>query len=633
MEKKPTSTFKRLVPVLVLFFFVFNLQSCIKGPSANRSVLPSKTTDQNSGNNSNGNGQGNGSTQPDEGDIDSGETGDTSKASVELRFFIDPFNGSAQTKLTLPKNFKGTLYIAGNNLTSLQDAFVDVVFKFGINSSVLTTKATIGKAKIGGIIPQTDTDVLVLNFTTPPFASFALPYDLYDYNSYATDETPVQDPRNTGLYCRGLRLEDDPTFSRNSATGCNLADDECLYAYAKVNDSNLYMPNASSVLVPIDPTIPQIDASSNGYATQSLTATRNTCLPDAGTEATVRTILGNDAASKNFSYGSNPTIGGITYSYRGPYYASSTNLWQIRDAAIIGSKGLFQGSLNAANNYDVDAGTRSMLFPLATKMNLRAGVQYYGSDNYYDLVRGITSLASAGESKWMDGCNARTISKAESNGESISSCNVTGTIELIVSRKNATDGTVTKETIGSTKNLKLQIIRKSETDSEGSEQIITSFNTCKSSNTCAADECCYNSRCWSKTLVYQCIEDVTGDMSGANGTACESDFECQSLCCDPSTRYCKEHSPDFSTPKYCEKPTGNTCVAKDWCGQEDVSVCKVYHTEDRYDDTGKLVPVCSVVCLPEKRFGDCIEGVCKSPEAPEPEKLEETNCSEAPSLK
>ena len=46
-----------------------------------------------------------------------------------------------------------------------------------------------------------------------------LPYDLYDYNDY-TDPAKdiISDPRDGGLYCRGLRLEDDPTFSATTQT-------------------------------------------------------------------------------------------------------------------------------------------------------------------------------------------------------------------------------------------------------------------------------------------------------------------------------------------------------------------------------------------------------------------------------
>lgn len=619
-----TKKVSMILPFIVMIALAI---SCVGNPSVKRDRLPSSTTDQtgNNGNNS-GNGGGNGSTNPDNPDVDTGTGGtDTSKASVELRFFIDPFTGSAQTKLTLPKNFVGTLYLAGNNITSLQDGFVDVNFKFGLNSSTYTARAIISKAKNGGIIPQTNTDVVVLNFTEPPFQNLALPYDLFDYNEYGVDETPVQDPRNLGLYCRGLRLEHDPTFARNSVTGCTLGDDECLYAYAKINDSGFYQKNSGGVFLPIDPTNPQINLSKDAYNAQAFSLTKTMCLPDSGSDAALKMVLGSSVSDKNFSYGGAFTVGTSEYQYMGPYYASSTNLWQIKDAAVIGNKGVFKASLNAL---DVQSGIRSNLFPLTTKRPLKAGIEYYGSDNYEDLLRSITSLSTAGSSAWMDGCNARVSSRDSYSGEGLSSCNVVATIELVVSRNNGTDGAVTKEVVATSKDLKLQIIRPSNTDYQGNETVINSFKTCNSSSACGAGECCYNKRCWSKTIVYQCVEETNGTMSGANGATCESDYECQSLCCNSSTKKCQEHNPDFSTPLYCSKPAGSTCVAKDWCEQVEVDVCKVYQI--RQDETG--TPVCGVVCLPEKRFGDCIGGTCQVPSTPAPEKLSEIDCAQAPKL-
>src|SRR6202008_2154140 len=70
------------------------------------------------------------------------------------------------------------------------------------------------------------------------------------------------DNGNTGLYCRGLRVEDDPTFQGVGAcdglqSTVGQPDEECLYAYAKVLDQGL-VKVSGSVKVPITPSFPQV---------------------------------------------------------------------------------------------------------------------------------------------------------------------------------------------------------------------------------------------------------------------------------------------------------------------------------------------------------------------------------------
>ena len=68
--------------------------------------------------------------RPNSGDTMTNEE-DVVQTAVELRHFIDPFDGTYKTKLTIPKNYKGNLYLAGLNIATLRNKLVKVRFKIG----------------------------------------------------------------------------------------------------------------------------------------------------------------------------------------------------------------------------------------------------------------------------------------------------------------------------------------------------------------------------------------------------------------------------------------------------------------------------------------------------------------------
>src|SRR5690606_33303954 len=114
--------------------------------------------------------------------------------------------GSYVTKLTLPKNYAGFLYLAGINITSLMSNHVTVRFRFGVNRHPIDIPATITQAP--GITPQTRINVLVMDLRGQPFRNLLLPYDLYDYKDYEVDpvthkivntESIIQDNLDTNL--------------------------------------------------------------------------------------------------------------------------------------------------------------------------------------------------------------------------------------------------------------------------------------------------------------------------------------------------------------------------------------------------------------------------------------------------
>ena len=517
---------------------------------------------------------------------------------VELSHLVDPFDGTYKKKVTIPKNYKGNLYLAGLNVSALQSKLVKVRFNFGLDSQSVTLDATVARAP--GIIPQTDIQVLVVDMNSKPFSKMVLGYDLYDYNDYSdVTKEPVENPRDNNLYCRGLRLEDDPTFDNTTATNstCSLGTDKCLYAYAKVTDATMY--NATSFLTSI-PTRPQVWSVSSGVRSPSLTTSSTSmCLPDH------EDVNGfNDLFAQAFA--------GLTYNtnvlgslYRGPYRAINPTGWKIQGSAIFNStKGLFEASNSVLDPY---TGFRSLLFPRAGKINLAQDVRYLGSTDRFG-VRNTMVADSTGTTKYVDGCNLRVMNYNAVTTESISSCNVNGSIEVFYYNASGAEVNITTD-----RTIKLQLLRPSLTNFEGKEVLTSAFKRCESSSTCGSDECCFNQRCWSKDLVTQCVDQTPVIGNQPIGDNCSSDYECSSLCCNQSTGSCAPHNPNGTAPISCNKTAGQRCVAKEFCKPEYVATCKLVKLPTLSAD-GKVQ--CTLRCPAVETYGECTGGYCVPPAIP-----------------
>lgn len=517
---------------------------------------------------------------------------------VELSHMVDPFDGTYKKKVSIPKNYKGFLYIAGLNVSALQGKLIKVRFNFGLDGQSVTLDATVGRAP--GIIPQTDIQVLMVNMNSKPFSKMVLGYDLYDYNDYNSDPTkePASDPRDSGLYCRGLKLEDDPTFDNTTATNstCSLASDKCLYAYAKVADATMY--NATSFLTSI-PTRPQVWTMTSGTRNPTLaTSATSMCLPDH------EDINGfNDLFTQNLvSLTYNTNVLGVLY--RGPYRAINPTGWKIQGSAIFNStKGLFEASNSGLDPY---TGFRSLLFPRAGKLSLNQDVRYLGSSNRFG-VRSTMVSDSTGTSKYVDGCNLRVMNYNVATTESISSCNVNGSIDIFYYKDNA------EVSITTDRSIKLQLLRPSLTDFEGKEVLTSAFKRCESSSTCGSSECCFNERCWSKDLVTQCVDQVPGIGNQPIGYNCASDYECSSLCCNQASGSCAPHNPNGTVPVSCSKTAGQFCVAKEFCKPEFVETCKLVKLP-ALSAEGKVQ--CTLRCPAVVTYGECTAGKCVPPAIP-----------------
>lgn len=564
------------------------------------------------------------------------------EAKVEIRHLIEPKiddNGPGGTytrKLTIPKNYDGHLYLAGINVSTLAEKNLKVRFKFGVDSSSITIPATIATAP--GLTPQTDVEVLVMDMRSQPFNRTRLIYDLFDYNDYdfgAGDPDPgvltepVQFNRDDKLFCRGLSLKDDPTFSGVPAQGCNGPNDVCKYAYAKVLDKGLVKSNW---VTPILPT--ELNAASSGFEmsddTNELALKR--CLQDnpASNSHTINSTTFPFSARYNSVTSEWEEVpdsatgildGGTLkdYFYQGPYQSINMNSWQIGHAALLGEYGVFGDFLdrNAGSNVDsmeLQFGIKSKLFPLQTKLSLQKDEEYIGSEIPGD-VKSLQVMYANGESRWMDGCNARISTMLNDfNGEHVGSCNVTATIQII-----AVDGDGNEESIDITDEVKLQLVKEADLDTEGNNVLLSSFQSCSSSNQCGSDSCCINKRCWSKSIVSQCVEDLPTYGNGIPGDSCQSDNECSSLCCNQATGKCAVHDTLAEPPVLCSKPSGQACIAKEWCMKHPVTKCYIVNTG--FDAQGQKT--CALRCYSYEEHGDCrsnaggVVGVCVPPEQQE----------------
>jgi hypothetical protein len=593
---------KAVLPVVVMAVL---LTSCVEnGASSKKSSSRLGSTNVNK---DSGNTDGPGSL-PNNTGIGSEDTLTSQK--VELSHLVDPFDGTYKKKLTIPKNFKGNLYLAGLNVASLTNKIVKVRFNFGVDRQSVTLGATIARAP--GIIPKTDIQVLVVDMNSKPFNKMRLGYDLYDYNDYTTDLTkePVTDPRDGGLYCRGLQLEDDPTFiPLNQNSTCSAGTDKCLYAYAKITDATLYVNNLTSI-----PGRPAIWTYSSGSRAPSvLSALTSMCLPDSEEAAE---IAGNvnelfELTLPSIGYDQEIVPG---YRYRGPFRAINSAAWKITSNAIFGEKGLFQNSISPLSP---TTGTNSYLFPRAGKISLNQGVVYQGSVGRFDTRSALTA-DSTGTTKFVGGCSIRVMNYNAATTEGISSCNVSASIEVFY-EKDGREINITTD-----KSIKLQLIRASLTNFEGKEVLASAFKTCESSSTCGSSECCFNKRCWSKELVAQCVDQLPIVGNQPIGDNCSSDYECSTLCCNQSTGTCAPHNPNGTQAVACSKTAGQQCISKEFCKPEFVATCKVVK--------GPIVDgrlTCTLRCPAVETYGDCRNGVCVPPATPPVPAFDPNNCSNA----
>ena len=608
--------------ICFLIFMSAFLVSCMEAPSGQR--LPSNVKDNDSL--TPGSGGGSGAVGSDDSLGGDGEA----IPKVEIRHLIEPkvdnisSSGSYKRKLTIPKNFDNFLYVAGINVQTLASKNLKVRFNFGLNSAPIEVQATLATATPNGLTSSSPVQVLALDLRSKPFNDIQLIYDLYDYNDYDFDGSgsnpgalsePVTFNRNDGLYCRGLALKDDPTFSGNAANECKGTNDICKYTFAKVLDKGLVEEDPSdSSLLPIVPDERQIQSGGVSLYDDADAIKLQRCLPDDPFAGTIAYKYDNSASFLLF--GDSATIGGTKYYYQGPYRTSSFEQWQISSQALVGRYGIFgeilDDNLNGlVDDSEVEFGYRSKLFPLYVTYDLPSSTEYLGSI-LADDEKSLLEMNSNGVSEWMDGCNARATTVHNITGEHIGSCTVTATIELIA--EDDEGSTV----VDITDEIKLQLVKPSVLNTNGEDVLADSFSQCSSTSQCGADSCCINSRCWSKEIVKQCIEDLPSFGNQITGESCSSDYQCASLCCNKTDGRCAPHDTLADTPSLCSKPAGQSCVAKEWCAKSPVTTCAIVDTGR--DQFGGIT--CAKRCITVEVYGECTssngvdQGICVPPTQP-----------------
>ncbi|MCY4644119.1 MAG: hypothetical protein OXB88_05820 [Bacteriovoracales bacterium] len=537
---------------------------------------------------------------------------------IKLHHIVDPYDGGHGPKATIPKSFSGILLIAGFNLARIkEEGGIWVRFRFGRSMSSFELPAWVGPSPIPGLTKTTFIDVLRVDLSKAPFASQRLLYHLYDYNRYVDDDDPVEDPFDDQLYCRALDTPYDPTFKgASSSSKCRERGQRCLYSYAQVFDQGLYVDSR-----PLGPEEVQFAFNETGlYANETPKDRTRKCLADNGNDLY---SLGTTFAVPRAEI-QGPIafiIDGKNYEYRGPYRAVGPTQWEITGDAVSGADGdgnywgLFE---RLAHSSDVGSGLYSLKFPRAGRLRVRRGVQYIGQDTTpkvtshpdrgFDLPSGDLE-----KSLLMDGCNLRVARFNETSREGLESCDVTAIIEL-VKRDDETGEFSLFEGVSS-KRLKLQLVRKTgdvplKKPLKEKDLLSTDFQTCRTNSACGKDECCYNKRCWSRSIVTQCLDD-TFSSPLPNGKACTSDMECQGLCCSPVTGTCQAHD---GKENLCSKPLGATCIADEFCAKVTQTVYKKIKT-GLDPSTGKMT--CKWHPFNTFVYADCIksgtQGICRVP--------------------
>jgi hypothetical protein len=100
------------------------------------------------------------------------------------------------------------------------------------------------------------------------------------------------------------------------------------------------------------------------------------------------------------------------------------------------------------------------------------------------------------------------------------------------------------------------------------------------------------------------IQDTPTIPGGSIGQTCESDYHCDSLCCNADSGRCQVHDPEQRV--YCQKPYGQSCVSSAYCASSNITQCFVVETGSS----------CTLRCYNIKKQGDCTSGLCVPPDSP-----------------
>lgn len=119
------------------------------------------------------------------------------------------------------------------------------------------------------------------------------------------------------------------------------------------------------------------------------------------------------------------------------------------------------------------------------------------------------------------------------------------------------------------------------------------------------------------------LEEIFGN--APVGDHCRSDYQCESLCCSTTSKVCNPHNPKNETPQYCNKPSGERCVASEFCEAYSVVVCKLVKAGTNADGS----QACTLRCPTQLVRGSCVNNYCEAPSQPPIPRYDPRDCSEA----
>lgn len=112
-------------------------------------------------------------------------------------------------------------------------------------------------------------------------------------------------------------------------------------------------------------------------------------------------------------------------------------------------------------------------------------------------------------------------------------------------------------------------------------------------------------------IAFANLDEIFGN--AGNGDQCQSDYQCESLCCDQTKGICNPHDPTAKKPVFCSKKVGGQCLTSEFCKSEFVETCKLVKVGIS-PVTGKVI--CSLRCPAIETRGSCVNGSCQAPKIP-----------------
>lgn len=116
--------------------------------------------------------------------------------------------------------------------------------------------------------------------------------------------------------------------------------------------------------------------------------------------------------------------------------------------------------------------------------------------------------------------------------------------------------------------------------------------------------------CFFMTSANANLDEVFGN--AGSGDQCQSDYQCESLCCDQTKGICNPHDPSAVKPVFCSKKYGEMCITSQFCKSEFIQTCKLIKLG--LDLSGKVT--CTLRCPAVETLGSCTNGYCQAPKIP-----------------